>query len=78
MPIQSFWHKVRRCKHKRLSDYNAHTHCANQSLGCEGGMESHCLTCGAFITECPCGYENGISGWSNRRWKDRVRWSPNA
>lgn len=31
--------------------------------------EYHCKDCGMFIMECGCGYNNGISGWSEKRWR---------
>lgn len=60
-----FWDKVHKCKHKRISENYL------QLLGCStpgcGGYESHCLACGVFISDCPCGCESGMSGWSYKR-----------
>ncbi len=46
---QKFWDKVEACKHKNLSpDYCEHIPCDTPYCG---GMETHCLDCGVFITD---------------------------
>lgn len=60
-----FWDKVEKCKHKNFSsDYSEDVYCGTP--WCDG-VESHCLDCGVFITECDCHCEDGMSGWSIRR-----------
>lgn len=64
-----FWNKVQKCDHKNLNpDYYEPVYC--QTPYCEG-YEEHCLDCGVFITKCQCGYCNGYSGWSEKRWRKR-------
>ena len=66
---QRFWRRVNRCKHRDedLSpNYLAIWSCG-EAEGCHAS-ESHCLKCGAYIGSCGCGNENGVSGWSHRRW----------
>ena len=66
-----FWDKVLKCKHENLSpSYCEHISCGTPYCG---GSEYHCLDCGIYISECGCGYNNGMSGWSNRRWARRRR-----
>jgi len=64
--ISKFWEKVHNCKHENLNpDYIEGIYC--QTPYC-GGLEEHCLDCGVFITKCSCGFNNGMSGWSEKRW----------
>ena len=68
---ESFWEKVEKCKHINLyPDYY-------QGFSCEteycSAFEIHCSDCGVFITECDCGYCNGMSGWPESRWRKRRR-----
>lgn len=65
------WRKVARCKHKNLTDHYAWGGCGTPFCG--GWTESHCRACGAFITNCPCGSNNGMGGWSYKRIKRRKR-----
>ena len=63
--MDRFWDKVMACEHKRLSpDYLVPIPCGTPY--CDG-YESHCLDCGAYISECGCGANNGISGWPHKR-----------
>ncbi len=63
---QRFWDKVEACKHENLHpDYYEHIYCDTPYCG---GKETHCLDCGVFINKCGCGYNNGMSGWPNKRW----------
>lgn len=67
MPNDKFWNKVGRCKHKNLSpDYCGNVYCTTPYCN---GNETHCLDCGVFISECGCGCNNGLSGWSYKRHK---------
>jgi len=63
-----FWDKVNECKHANLSDYLVPIYCGTPYCT---GMETHCLDCGVYISECGCGADNGMSGWSWKRWKKR-------
>jgi len=67
--MNKFWKKVEKCEHKNLSpNYCEPLYCATPY--CEG-YETHCLDCGVFITHCGCGYENGMSGWPDKRNKKK-------
>lgn len=78
----TFWARVERCQHEAARDYLVHVRCGHEELGCSGGSEWHCKHCGAYITDDPCGYVAGMSGWPYRRWKKnnlkywsgKVRW----
>jgi len=65
--MNAFWDKVDNCDHKNLSPNYL------QLIGCDtpycSGDEVHCLDCGVYISECGCGANNGMSGWSDKRWK---------
>ncbi len=64
---EKFWDKVTECKHKNISpNYCEHIYCETPFCF---GYELHCLDCGVYISECKCGYCNGLSGWSSLRWK---------
>jgi hypothetical protein len=68
--MTAFWRRVRRCKHKRESpNYHSHQYCGNEEVGCAGGLEWHCLDCGAYITDDPCQVTKGMSGWPAKRWR---------
>jgi len=70
---EAFWDKVSKCKHKNLSpNYLEYVECGTPL--CQG-YESHCLDCGAYITECGCGFVSGISGWGERR--NQAQWRKN-
>jgi len=61
-----FWGKVEKCKHENLSpDYCEYIACPTPYCS---GMETHCLNCGVYISECGCNSCSGLSGWSQRRW----------
>ena len=63
-----FWERVGNCEHKNLSpNYLEYIYCSTPYCS---GHEVHCLDCGAYISECGCGCNNGISGWSNKRWRN--------
>ena len=65
-----FWDRVSRCSHKNLSgNYMASLSCSMINQGCSGPIEEHCLDCGVYIAEDPCGEHAGMSGWSDARWK---------
>ena len=61
------WEKVSKCKHKNLYNYGHWSLCS--TLYCGSEFEYHCRDCNVFFNECDCGVENGMSGWSYRRWK---------
>lgn len=62
----SFWTKVEKCAHKNLSpNYFKHISCATPYCS---GHETHCLDCGVYISECKCGFNSGMSGWSLAQW----------
>jgi len=62
-----FWDKVLKCKHENL-DPNYYEYIGCPTPYCSGS-EVHCLDCGVFISECGCGYNNGMSGWPHKRWQ---------
>lgn len=64
--MSKFLDKVQNCQHKNFyPDYLESGSCPTPYCGYD---ESHCKDCGAFIMKCGCGYNNGISGWSYRRY----------
>lgn len=66
-----FWDKVDKCSHENLSpDYYEGVPCWTPYCG---GTEDHCLDCGVFISSCGCGFNNGMSGWSNKRWREKEK-----
>ena len=60
-----FWDGVLDCSHDNLSDYSKMITCWTPYCS---GNEYHCLDCGAYISECRCGCESGMSGWPEKRW----------
>jgi len=63
--INKFWDKVLKCKHENLNpNYYEDIYCPTPYCS---GYETHCLDCGVYISECGCGYNNGMSGWPYRR-----------
>jgi hypothetical protein len=65
--MSKFWDKAVKCKHENLSpDYYEDIYCGTPYCG---GWEDHCLDCGVYITRCGCGCNNGMSGWSYKRWR---------
>jgi hypothetical protein len=66
-----FWKKVLKCEHEHLSeDYCEIFRCGTPYCS---GDEVHCLDCGVYISECGCGFENGMSGWSRNRHRTEER-----
>jgi len=62
-----FWDKVLKCTHKNMNpDYCEPIPCWTPYCS---GWEEHCLDCGVYITKCGCGFNNGMSGWSDTRWR---------
>jgi hypothetical protein len=64
-----FWDKVYVCKHENKSPF----YLGGGSCGTPycSIYEYHCLDCGVYISECGCGSNNGLDGWSSRR---RMNW----
>ena len=66
-----FWTKVENCKHENLSpNYYETIACRTPYYG---GSEVHCLDCGVYISSCGCGFCNGMSGWPNRRHRNKKK-----
>ena len=66
-----FWHVVEKCDHKNLSpNYCEHIYCETPYCS---GIEEHCLDCGIYLSDCGCHSNQGISGWSNKRWLNFYR-----
>jgi hypothetical protein len=62
-----FWEKVDKCKHTNLvPHYYEYVSCPTPECG---GSEVRCNDCNVFITKCGCGYNNGMSGWPEKRWR---------
>jgi hypothetical protein len=61
----SFWDKISKCDHEPTNNYL-------ESISCQtdycNGSEWRCKHCGVYISECGCGYNNRMSGWSKKRW----------
>jgi len=70
MDESAFWEKASKCKHENLHEYY-HAGGSCPTPHCGGWNEYHCMDCGAYISSCPCGFNNGISGWPHLRWKMR-------
>jgi hypothetical protein len=64
---QKFWDKVSNCKHEATDNYYIQFNCGTPYCTV---TEYHCKHCGAYIQECGCGSNDGISGWSYKRWKN--------
>lgn len=65
--MSKFWDKVDKCKHEDMSpDHFENIYCDTPYCG---GQEEHCLDCGAYISSCGCGSNNGMSGWPEVRWR---------
>lgn len=63
--IDKFWDKVLKCKHENLNpNYLQFIPCSTPYCS---GNEVHCMDCGVYISECGCGYNNGMSGWPYQR-----------
>ena len=66
-----FWDKVSKCEHKNLDpNYYEYVPCGTPYCS---GWEEHCLDCGVYITKCGCGFNNGMSGWPDSRWRELQR-----
>lgn len=65
--METFWKKVHKCKHEPTSNYLKYIYCDTPYCSCH---EWHCRKCGVYISECGCGCNNGMSGWSEKRWKN--------
>ena len=58
----TFWDKVENCNHENFyPDYYVSFECDTPYCT---GYEIHCKDCGAYISQCGCNFNNGISGWS--------------
>ena len=67
--MSKFWDKVEKCEHSNLSEsYYRHIYCGTPYCL---GTEDHCLDCGVYISKCGCGCNNGMSGWSQKRWRKK-------
>lgn len=62
--MNQFWIKVHNCNHKNITNYSSLITCGTDYCS---GDEIHCRDCGIYITTCQCGYNEGMSGWSNLR-----------
>lgn len=61
------YEKKMKCKHENLyENYCVEFPCSTPYCS---GYEVHCRDCGAYISTCKCGHNNGISKWSHKRWK---------
>lgn len=65
---RAFWRKVEQCKHERADSGTTHIFCGTPH--CHGAFELYCPDCHAYIVECPCGWCNTTSGWSESRWRN--------
>jgi hypothetical protein len=63
----AFVRRVSKCDHTELSEhYLIVVGCGTPY--CEV-VETHCLACGAYISECGCHVNDGFSGWPWKRHK---------
>lgn len=66
MPYTLDWNKASKCKHENTyPNYAVSFACPTPYCG---GTEYHCRDCGVYLASCGCGYNNGMSGWSHKRW----------
>ncbi|MCK9371422.1 hypothetical protein M0R04_16020 [Candidatus Dojkabacteria bacterium] len=66
----NFWVKVEQCNHENLSPfYLSGGRCDTPYCTV---YEYHCLDCGVYISECGCGTNCGLDGWS---WHRRQNWN---
>lgn len=69
--MSKFWDKVSKCKHENISKtFNSFEVCWTEYCNL---TETHCLDCGVYITNCQCGFCNGLSGWPESRHKTQRR-----
>lgn len=69
--MNAFWDKVLECKHDDLyEDYIEQVPCSTPYCS---GFEVHCKDCGVYISKCGCMTENGMSGWSRKRWLNHFK-----
>lgn len=65
--MSDFWDRVANCDHDNISNtYNPVVSCDTPYCTAH---EYHCLDCSAYIGECRCGAQRGISGWPASRWR---------
>ena len=66
------WGKTSTCKHEnKYGDYLMMGSCGTPYCSWE---EFHCRDCGAYVSECGCGCENGMSGWPRSRHRtERIK-----
>lgn len=64
--VSTFKFKKFRCNHKNLTDHLVIFSC--ETPYCRA-TETHCRDCGAFLISCGCGYNDGIEGWSRKRFR---------
>lgn len=67
---QNFWSKVEKCKHENRTDHSVFISCITEYCS---GDESHCADCKVYIVECGCNYNDGMSGWSQARYKSLTK-----
>jgi hypothetical protein len=65
-----FWKRVEGCHHEINPNYCVSIPC--DTLFCSG-REVHCLKCGVYITHCDCFSNDGMSGWSDKRYNTYLR-----
>ncbi len=62
--MSKFWDRVEKCNHKDRTNYYVDVYCSTPYCS---GHESHCRSCGVYISECGCSSESGMSGWPRAR-----------
>ncbi len=53
---EQFWDRVRACEHPIGGEFYEGHDCT-----CGGAHTWRCVSCGAYITEDPCGEQSGVS-----------------
>lgn len=59
----NFWQRVQECDHSWNPNYIKMSY----RCDCRDATESHCLKCGVYKTDDPCGEFTGFAGWPRSR-----------
>lgn len=63
--ISQFWLKASKCEHRNIYPEYGVLICSV----CDG-HEYHCKDCNVYFSDCRCGNNAGMSGWSSKRYKN--------
>lgn len=64
---KEFWDKVIKCDHSNLSETYLDVYkCGTPYCSV---TETRCRKCKVYINNCGCRYNNGFSGWPEKKWR---------